>query len=128
MTQTMGTNANNDIYVGSNGNVVILTGQPAVEAGCASISRASLGEEVLSVTSGQPFFQAIFVGVPNLALFDNSLRSSLLSVDGVVAVTNLTTEIVKVNGITGLKYTVTIENQFGLTFVISNIIFASGSI
>lgn len=119
MTQTFGANANNDIYIGANGNLVILQGQLAVSAACASTSKAALGEEVLSVKSGIPFFQAIFVGVPNLALFENYLRSALEAVDGVVAVTNLSTALDKVNGKTILRYTATIENEFGLKFQIS---------
>ena len=117
MTQTLGTNTNNDIYIGLNGNLVMLQGQSAVGAGCQSVSRASLGEEVLSITSGLPFFQAVFVGVPNLQAFNNALLVALQGVDGVVSVTNLTSKVTKdQKGKSVLTYTATIETQYGLTF------------
>lgn len=119
MTQTFGANQNNDIYIGANGNLVVLQKQAAVSAACASTSKASLGEEVLSINSGLPFFQAVFVGVPNLSLFENYLRTALEKVDGVIAVTNLSVSLDKVNGKSILNYTATIENEYGLKFVIS---------
>lgn len=120
MTQSFGVNASNDLYIGANGNLVILQGQSAVEVACANVSRASLGEEVLSVGNGLPFFQAVFNGVPNLAVFENYLRTALLSVDGVLAVTNLTTRVGK-NDLekNTLFYIATIENVYGLAFEIS---------
>lgn len=115
MTQTLGVDSNNDIYLGANGNVVVLQGQSAVEAACRSVSLASLGEEVLALDSGMPFFQAVFVGVPNLAIFENFLRDGLEGVDGVIAVTNLSTKINKNNGgKTSLSYVAMIQNQYGL--------------
>lgn len=120
MTQMLGVNTHNDIYRGSNGNVVVLQGQSAVSAACRSTSLASLGEEVLSLNSGQPFFQAVFIGVPNLAIFENYLRQALEVVDGVIAVTNLSTKITKNDkGRSVLSYIATVRNQYGLTAVIT---------
>lgn len=120
MTQTLGANANNDIYLGNNGNIVLLQGQSAVEGACKSTSRASLGEEVLQFTSGLPFFQAVFVGTPNLAIFENSLRQALEAVDGVTAVTALNTQVSKnQQGRSVLRYQATIQNKYGLTATIT---------
>lgn len=120
MTQTLGVNASNDIYVGVNGNVVVLQGQSAVSAACRSTSLASLSEEVLSLNSGQPFFQAAFLGVTKLAIFENYLRASLAAVDGVIAVSNLSTKITKtITGKSVLSYTATIKNKYGLTAIIT---------
>lgn len=116
MTQTLGVNSNNDIYRGSNGNVVVLQGQSAVVAACRSVSLASLGEEVLALNSGQPFFQAVFLGSPKLAIFENYQRQSLEGVDGVIAVSNLSTKIGKsITGKSFLSYVATITSQYGLT-------------
>ena len=62
MVQTFGQNANGDVYIGSDGNLVILSGLPAVEAACATASLAQLGEEVLTTGNGLPNFQAVWVG------------------------------------------------------------------
>jgi len=119
MTQTFGVNANNDLFIGPNGNLVILQGNQAVAAACVSTSRASLGEEVLAVKSGLPFFQAVFVGVPNIPAFNSALIQALQQVQGVVSVTNVTSSLIKLaNGKTALSYTATIESQYGLTFTI----------
>lgn len=120
MTQTFGVNANNDIYIGANGNLVILQGQAAVGAACASASRASLGEEVLATTSGIPFFQAIFVGVPNLQAANAALIQTLEQVDGVISVTSVTSSITKnALGKAVWAYVATIESEYGLIFTIS---------
>ena len=116
MTQSFATNANNDIYIGSNGNLAVLSGQAAVEAACANVSKASLGEEVLSINTGIPFFQAVFTGVPNIAIFQNYLRQALLSIDGVVNVTSIVSKVQ--NHV--LSYEATIESQYGQTAVIAD--------
>ena len=120
MTQTFGTNAENDIYIGANGNLVVLQGEAAVEGACATASKASLGEEVLATTSGVPFFQAAFTGVPNLQAFNNGLLQALKQVDGVVAVSKLTSSIGKdADGRNALNYSATIESQYGITFIVT---------
>lgn len=119
MTQTLGVNAQNDIYIGANGLLVMLQGQSAVQAACKSTSLVRLGEEVLSINGGLPFFEAVFNGVPNLPLFENYLLNALLVVPGVQSVKSITTGLEKRNGITVLTYTAIIENQFGLQFQFS---------
>lgn len=120
MVQTFGTNSNGDLYIAPNGNLAILAGQGAVEAACASISKVSLGEECLSTVSGLPFFQSVFVGVPNLSVFNSSLRQALLSVSRVIQVKSLTSKIGKNSTRqTVLSYIAVIENSFGQTFTIS---------
>ena len=115
MTQTILTNANNDIYLNPSGNLAFGTGAPAVQQACQNVSRAALGEEILSVNNGIPFFQVIFVGVPNIQIFEAYLRAALLTVPGVVEIQDLTTTISEHT----LSYTVTIETQFGNEFTFS---------
>lgn len=125
MTQTFGLNANNDIYLDDNGNLVILSGQPAVESACATATKAQLGEMVLQTLLGIPNFQTVWVGVPNLPMFQFYLRKTLAAVDGVVAVTDLTVGTAVVNNpVTGLDetvlvYSATIENEFGEEFTLN---------
>lgn len=109
MTMTFATNASNDIFLGSDGNLAIVRGLPAVEAGCQTASQAQLGEMILAITSGIPNFGTVWVGSPNLSIFEAYLRKTLLGVDGVIEVTTLTTRAV--NG--QLQYTATIRSKYG---------------
>jgi hypothetical protein len=125
MTQTFGLNANNDIYLDATGNLVILSGQDAVETACGTATKAQLGEMVLQTGLGIPNFQTIWVGAPNLTMFESYLRQTILSVDGVVSITSLSVgTIVVQNPTTGLDetnltYTATIENIYGEEFTLN---------
>jgi hypothetical protein len=109
MTQTLGTDSNNDIHIGIDGNVVLLSGVHAVLAACETASKAQLGEMVLATGNGIPNFQAVWVGSPNYAIFQSYLRSTLLKVDGVIDVESLTLTVKE--GI--LSYYATIKTQYG---------------
>lgn len=113
MTQTLGTNANNDIYLGPTGNIVIDSGQQAVEDACATAAKMQLGEAVLQTQLGIPNFQTIWVGMPNIAIFEAYLRRTLLGVNGVIAVTALT--VSAANNV--LSYTATIQSIYGELFL-----------
>lgn len=115
MTVTFGTNADNDLYLGPDGNLVVLTGLAAVTAVCETTSRALLTEMIYQVNSGIPYFESIFVGSPNYAIFRSYLINALLAVDGVQNVQSLTLTVNK--GV--LHYQATIQTKFG-PGVISN--------
>lgn len=109
MAQTFGTNSNNDIYIGADGNLAILTAAPATLGACATASKAQLGEMVLAITSGIPTFQTVWTGRPNLLIFESYLRKTLKAVVGVTDVKSLTTSVV--DG--ALKYTAVIQSVYG---------------
>lgn len=109
MTQTLGTNINNDIYRGADGNIVMLTGQQAVLGGCSTAAKAQLGEMIYSTQNGIPNFQTIWVGVPNPGIFESYLRATLSAVDGVVAVKSIA---IQINN-NKLQYAAVIENKYG---------------
>ena len=111
MVQTFGTNGNNDIYIGREGNLVVLSGVEAVAAACRNVSLAQLGEEVLTVKNGIPNFETVWVGSPNYLLFQNYLRQNLLAVPGVLEVESLT--ISTENNV--LSYTATLKTIYGTT-------------
>lgn len=115
MTRSVLTNESNDIYLDANGNLAFSAGLPAVQQACMNVSRASLGEEIFATGNGIPFFQAVFVGVPNIQAFESSLRAALLSVPDVISVQSLTTTIQ--NNV--LSYTAVIESTDGQTFTIA---------
>jgi hypothetical protein len=109
MTRTLGTDENNDLYLNVEDNVTVLTGLEAVMAACETASKAQLGEMVLMTGLGIPNFQTVWVGSPNYSLFSSYLRRTLLSVPGVIDVTNL--ELRALNNV--LSYTATIKTEFG---------------
>lgn len=106
----------NDLYVGVDGNLVVagLTLENndqlnAVLYSCQNISRSVLGEMVLQVNRGLPNFQTIWNGNPDIAQWEIALRTALLSVDGVIEISEI--DVV----ITGdvLNYAATIITNFG---------------
>lgn len=111
MVQTFGTDSNNDIYIGRDGNLVVDTGLAAVMQACRNVSLAQLGEEVLTTKNGIPNFQTVWTEPTNYALFQNYLRQNLLAVPGVLEVTDIQ---ITPDGHT-LKYTATIRTIYGTT-------------
>lgn len=95
MTKTFGVNANNDLYIGTDGNLVIDSGVKAIEESCQSAVQAQAGEMTLATNNGMPNFQAIWVGVPNVAQFQASLRKIISTIPGVVRILDLRTNIAK---------------------------------
>ena len=79
MAQCLAINSNNDIYRGSNGNIVLLSGQSAVQTACATATKAQLGEMVYATTTGMPTFQAVWIGTPNINIYLNYLRQTILN-------------------------------------------------
>lgn len=114
MTKTLGLSASaHDLYLGADGNIAVLEGLPAVAAACETASLAQLGEMVLATTSGLPNFQAVWTGAPNLALWRQYLMDTLLGIEGVLAVSDLTVD--RSGGV--LAYRAIIETTFGKTAV-----------
>ena len=113
MTTTFGTNASNDIYLDSSGNLAFLSGQSAVESACAVASQMQLGEAIYQTNLGLPAFETIFSGVPNVAIYESYLRTTLMNVPGVVSVTSITSKVEN----NTFSYTATIESVFGTTYL-----------
>ena len=82
-TQTFAVNATNDLYVDGNGNIAIVYDIQAVLQNCEHAIKTRLGEMVLQVNQGLPYFTAVFVGVPNIPQFEAAARAALLAVQGV---------------------------------------------
>ena len=113
MTKTIATNSNNDIYLDASGNLAVLTGQEAVAAACRTASLLQLCEAIYQTNLGLPNFQAIWVGVPNLAIYEAYLRKTIQSVECVVSITSLKTSVE--NNV--LRYTATVESVYGSLYL-----------
>jgi len=93
MTQTLAVTDRNDIFIGTDGNLSIAANAEAVKFACASASKAQLGEMVLATLLGIPNFQVVWVGVPNIPIFERYLRSALMAVPGVTGLKSLVTSV-----------------------------------
>jgi len=111
MVQTFSLNANNDIFLDSSGNLSISTGLPALVEICLNVTKAMLGEMVLTINNGLPYFQAVFTGVPNLAVFQTYLINALNGIDGVNSVQNVSMSL----NDNMLSFTAVISTIYGTT-------------
>lgn len=89
MTQTLQLNSNNDLQTNAANSLVMLTGINAVAAACNTAAQTQLAECVLQTGIGLPNFQALWVGVPDYAIWQSYLESTLLNVPGVATVQNI---------------------------------------
>jgi hypothetical protein len=115
----------NDLFVGDDGNIVlagITESNPdqlnAVLYACANAAKSVLGEMVLNTNRGLPNFQVIWVGAPNIGIWEAALRNILSAIDGVSDIAEITTQRgYNTNAYNNtqdlLIYTVTIVTEFG---------------
>lgn len=83
-----------DLYLTPDGNIAMAYDLQAVLQACAEAAQTILGEMVFNVNAGIPYFQTVWVGVPNVAQFTAALRTAFLAVGGgglVVEVVSLIT-------------------------------------
>ncbi len=109
-----------DIYLGSDGNLSTSNNQQAVMEACAEAANTLLGEVVLDINVGIPYFQVVWNGVPNLQQFEAALKSAFLAVGGGDYVTGVPSLIVSINGST-LTYTAIIQTIYGVSNLINSV-------
>lgn len=110
MITTFAVDENNDIFLDENGNVAMLVGMPAVLQLCDHAAKTILGEMVLAVNEGVPYFQTVWKdGEPNIAAFEAALRKTLIAVEGVENVSQLQISITS----DILTYVAVIVNIYG---------------
>jgi hypothetical protein len=115
--QTLSANVNNnipgvaydDIYLDSKNNISISYDLEAVLEACAQAAQTVLGEIIFNINQGIPFFQIVWVGVPNIQQYNAALRLAFLNVPNVVEVVSLM--ISQLNDT--LSYTAVIRTNFG---------------
>jgi len=113
MVQTLALNSNNDLALNSANSLTMLTGIQAVAAACNTAALTQLGECVLITGQGLPNFQAIWVGVPDFAIWQSYLENTLLNVPGVATVQSIT--LTQNKGV--LSYVAEINTIYGPTTV-----------
>jgi hypothetical protein len=109
MVQTFGANSNNDIYIDDTGNLSIVYGLEATLQACEHAVKTRLGEMILAIDQGIPYFEAVFVGVPNIGQFQIAIRLAILNVSGVTDIISL--DITQLDNV--LSYTAVILTTYG---------------
>ena len=75
MTRTFAVDANNDLVIGGDDRLSIVSGLEAVLQNCEHAAKTILNEMVLAQGEGIPYFEAVWIGVPNLAVWEASFRA-----------------------------------------------------
>lgn len=109
MTRTFSVDANNDLVIGQDDRLSIVSGLDAVLQNCEHAAKTILNEMVLAQGEGLPYFEAVWVGVPNLAVWEAAFRARILAVADVLGIEALT---INRTGET-LTYRATIATAYG---------------
>lgn len=108
MTQTLASNANNDLIVDARGNLTIYRDLSAVAADCRSAMQARKGEMAFALNRGMPMFETAFDKYQP-AQFEAAARKVISRNPDVRAVREVT--VTRENG--ALKYTAVIQTIYG---------------
>lgn len=117
MPLTFETDNNNDLTLGSDGNLSMISGLDAVIQQCEEAMETLLGELIYDKTKGIDYGNTVFSGSPDFVKFERQASAQLLAVDTIQNVTDFTLEIV---GDT-LRYTAIIDSTLG-TGNITNVV------
>lgn len=89
MTVCFAVNADNDLFIGPDGNLAIVNALPATLQACEHAVKAQLGEMVLAIDQGIPTLETVWNGTPNFPQFEAALRRAILAVSGVAGIVSL---------------------------------------
>jgi len=89
LTLSFSQNENNDIFIGPDGNLAIVSDQEAVLQCCASAAKAQFQEMVLAFDEGVANFQTIWTDATNIAQFEFYVRKAIRAVPGVIEIEDL---------------------------------------
>ena len=106
---TFAVNSANDIYLDALGNLAFAFDLTAITQECQQAAKTLLGEMVYNTNQGIPYFQTLWIGVPNVQQFTAALRRAFLAVGGVLEVVSLITS--QTNNT--LSYTAVIRTIYG---------------
>lgn len=84
--RTLAVNENNDIFIGSDGNLAVASGLQSVTQRCEQAARILRTELPYAQSKGIPFFETPFGESNNLGLYESYLRQQYLAVEDVTDV------------------------------------------
>lgn len=88
---TFSVNSANDLYIDSVGNLSLSYDLSAITQQCQQAAKTLLGEMIYNINEGIPYFQTLWIGVPNVPQYTAALRRAFLAVGGVLEVVSLIT-------------------------------------
>lgn len=100
---------NNDLYIGADGSLAMATGLDAVMQAAQQAAQTQLGEMQYAVDQGLPNFATVWNGAANLSQFEAALRRTILAVNHVTGIQDLTVAVAN----NALSYVATIQTDYG---------------
>lgn len=107
--QTFTCNQNNDLFIGSDGNLAISKNLDAVLQACQTAAKAQYHEMIYAYDQGVANFETIWRNSTNIAQFEASVRAAIISVSGVTGISNFSVAVS--NNV--VSYSATIQTIFG---------------
>lgn len=111
--KSLASNQKNDLVIGADGRLSIVTGAAAVEVVARSHMQTRRGEMIHAMQQGIPFDLVVFGASPNIAQFEAYARRRLMSITGVIEVVQFEATLVGDE----LTYTATLLTEYGETTV-----------
>ena len=111
--KSLASNQRNDLVIGADGRLSIVTGAAAVEVVARSHMQTRRGEMIHAMQQGIPFDLVAFGASPNLAQFEAYARIRLGSITGVREVVSFDARL---DGDV-LTYTATLRTDYGETTI-----------
>ncbi|MEQ5125806.1 hypothetical protein ABN225_03240 [Providencia alcalifaciens] len=107
--RTFGVNSNNDIHLGNDGNLSIVSGERALEKRCEHYAKALRGEMLHKLDSGIPYWKTTFGRQADIPLFEFAFRDRMRELNDVVSVLSFSALLAD----NSLKYTTVIQTIYG---------------
>lgn len=101
--------SNNDLYIGPDGALALSTALEAVMQAAQQAAQTQLEEMMFFVDQGIPNFSSVWNGAVNLAQFEAYLRRTILAVDHVIGIDDLTIT----QGNNAVSYVARIQTDYG---------------
>ncbi|AVL75500.1 MULTISPECIES: hypothetical protein [Enterobacterales] len=107
--KTFNVNSNNDIHLGNNGNLSIVSGERASKNRCEHYVKALRGEMLHKLDMGIPYWKTTFGRQADIPLFEAAFRDRLRELDDVISVVSFSALIAD----NSLNYTAVIQTIYG---------------
>lgn len=107
--RTFAVDENNDLVIGGDGNLRIVSDQQAAMIVCEQFARAARNEMIHRMNQGMPFFTVAFGEGSNLAQYEAAFRNRMRQIPQVIAVRSFNARLVDGT----LRYDAEIQTRFG---------------
>jgi hypothetical protein len=109
VTRSLAVDGNNDLFIDGANGLAMVAGLAAAVQNCETAVKTLLNEMIFAQGDGLPYFEALWTGIPDSAVFEAALHARLLAVQDVTGIVELTTRL---EG-NAFKYDATISTIYG---------------